>query len=148
MSRPHDPTTPTVTRRGALAAGAGAGSPRLGVRLGRPAAARPATPVAWLGASGASAPNARPRLDPDGVPAARVNEAEVGQGERTGLAGVVAEELAAVWERVRTEPAAGAPVDRPRRHRRRARRRWRRAIPAPPSRQPTRPATRPEEGAA
>ena len=55
-------------------------------------------------------PNAWVQIDRDGWVTVRVNKAEMGQGVLTGFATVVAEELDADWDRVRTEYAYGDPV--------------------------------------
>lgn len=119
-----------VSRRTLLGTGAAAGALVLGVRIAKPGAAGQATPAADLFATPASpaaspvapamatpvaagdgfAPNAWLRIDAEGAVTVMVNKAEMGQGVLTGLATLVAEELDADWDRVRTEYAYGDPA--------------------------------------
>ena len=66
------------------------------------------TPAPKL-ASGAFAPNLFLALDPDGTVRITAHRSEMGQGVRTALAQIVADELEADWSRVQVLQAAGDP---------------------------------------
>jgi isoquinoline 1-oxidoreductase beta subunit len=102
-----------VSRRTFLAlAGAAGGGLVLAVTLGgRPAAARSASNGATedAGMAGAFAPNAYLRIAPDGKIRIFAPGPEVGQGIKTSLPMIVAEELDAAWGDVLVEQAPIAP---------------------------------------
>ena len=85
--RRRDFLTVSLTALGGLA---------LGVRIG---------PYDWSPRSQALAPNAFVRIEPNGDVIVVIPRPEMGQGSRTAIAMLVAEELDAVWERVRVEQA-------------------------------------------
>lgn len=95
----------SISRRGFLAS-AVAGGLCIGLRIPAPDAARaqegnPAEVNAWV------------VIHPDDTVVIRVARVEMGQGTLTGLAQLVAEELDADWEKVRTEyPTPGESVAR------------------------------------
>lgn len=96
-----------LTRRGLLAGGAAAGL-WLAIGIAAPSRAGAATP----GPAGTSpaidapfAPNAFVRIGTDNTVTVICKHHEMGQGNTTGLASLVAEELDADWSRVRTEYA-------------------------------------------
>ncbi|HEX2123162.1 MAG TPA: molybdopterin cofactor-binding domain-containing protein, partial [Thermoanaerobaculia bacterium] len=78
---------------------AGGGALALGIGIGRAAetSAKPFQPNAWL------------RVDPDGTVLVRVGKSEMGQGVRTSLPMIVAEELDVPLEAVRIEQASPGP---------------------------------------
>jgi isoquinoline 1-oxidoreductase beta subunit len=96
-------TDPALSRRDFLRLGALAGAglvigfrlPRAGEARG--AAAKPLAPNVWL------------RIAPDGTVTVLVARSEMGQGVRTALPMLVAEELEADWTRVRFEQATPEP---------------------------------------
>lgn len=90
-----------TTRRQFLATAAiGGGGLLLGFRLGAeaPAEARELAPNAWL------------RLQPDGRVVVVVGRSEMGQGVRTSLPMILAEELDVDFDRVQVEQASPSPV--------------------------------------
>lgn len=95
----------TVTRRGVLTLGAGAGL-LIAVGGAWPGAARAASPDP-LGkvATGPLAPNAFVRVGTDNLVTVVCKHCDMGQGNTTGLASMVADELDADWSLVRTEYA-------------------------------------------
>ncbi len=91
-----------LDRRELLRAGASAaGGLLLSIALPRRLRASPAAP----GADQAFRPNAFVGVEPDGAVVIHVPRPEMGQGVRTSLALLVAEELDAEWSRVRLEQA-------------------------------------------
>jgi isoquinoline 1-oxidoreductase beta subunit len=95
---------PDLTRRALLAGGAGAG---LVVFAGGllPRAALAAAQGAEGAATGPLAPNAFVRVGTDNIVTVICKHHEMGQGNTTGLASMVADELDADWSLVRTEYA-------------------------------------------
>ena len=90
----------TTTRRAFIQVfAAGGGALALGIGYGRAAEseAKPFQPNAWL------------RVDPDGTVLVRVGKSEMGQGVRTALPMIVAEELDVPLEGVRIEQASPGP---------------------------------------
>src|SRR5690349_18848356 len=86
-----------VSRREFVSVGLTAlGGLAIGVRLAPPAVSASAKPFA---------PNACVRVEPNGDVVVIVPRPEMGQGSRTAIAMLVAEELEADWERVRVEQA-------------------------------------------
>ena len=99
----HANANAKVTRRTVLAAGAGGGfSLLVGFGTG---AAHAAAPAADGTASGPLAPNAFVRVGSDNLVTIVCKHHEMGQGNTTGLASMVADELDADWSLVRTEYA-------------------------------------------
>jgi len=97
MSRTFDPARREFIKVTSIA---GAGFV-LGFHLSRGGRTNPST-----GEAGAAlAPNAWLRIDPDGAVTVTVAKSEMGQGVRTGLPMIVAEELDADWSRVKVEQA-------------------------------------------
>ncbi len=86
----------TVSRRDLLKAGAAAGGLLIGITL--PATAR--VPARAPGTVGPFAPNAFLQITPDGVVTIWVSKSEMGQGVRTSLPMILAEELDADWSQV------------------------------------------------
>ena len=92
--------TDRVNRREFLTVGLSAvGGLVIGTRLPLP------SPAAGRGRRAAYAPNAFVRVEPNGDVVVVVPRPEMGQGSRTVIAMLVAEELEAEWERVRVEQA-------------------------------------------
>ena len=97
----------TSTRRQFLQATAAAGGLMLGFHIPRPAAAQ--------GAEAAPEINAWVLIKPDDTVVIRIARSEMGQGTLTGLAQLVAEELACDWSKVTTEyPTPGQNLARQR----------------------------------
>ena len=97
-----------TTRRSVLAGGAGLGL-LLAVGGFVPGAARAALPGVEGAAAGPLAPNAFVRIGTDSLVTVICKHHEMGQGNTTGLASLVAEELDADWTMVRTEYAPSDP---------------------------------------
>lgn len=105
----HDPGLANVSRRGLLA---GAGAFVLAVRIGPPASAQGAAEPKTFGVD--AMPNGW-RDDPklfvaiaeDGTVTVTCHRSEMGQGVRTSIALVVADELEADWAKVRVAQAPG-----------------------------------------
>ncbi|MEO8524766.1 MAG: xanthine dehydrogenase family protein molybdopterin-binding subunit [Caldimonas sp.] len=99
------------TRRFVLQ-GAGAAGLVIGFGLGwvAPGTARAAAPGAEGAAAGPLAPNAFVRVGSDNLVTVICKHHEMGQGNTTGLASLVAEELDADWAQVRTEYAPSDPT--------------------------------------
>ena len=97
-----------TTRRGMLTGGAGLGL-LLAVGGFVPGAARAASPGVEGAAAGPLAPNAFVRIGTDSLVTVICKHHEMGQGNTTGLASLVAEELDADWTMVRTEYAPSDP---------------------------------------
>ncbi len=92
-----------LTRRGFLKITAGTGA---GLVLG--CYARPLTKREEI--SGADlAPGAWLRVDGDGIATVTISKSDMGQGSRTALATIVADELGIAWENVRVEQADANP---------------------------------------
>ena len=89
-----------ITRRALLGSGAG-----LVVWVGWPGRADAAQPGAEGAATGPLAPNAFVRVGNDNLVTVVCKHHEMGQGNTTGLASMVADELDADWKLVRTEYA-------------------------------------------
>ena len=96
-----------LSRRGFLKIGAGTGA---GLVLGcyaRPLAEAKTGAAAAKGAE--LAPSAWLRIDKDGIATVTVSKSDMGQGTRTSLATIVADELGIAWENVRVEQADANP---------------------------------------
>jgi isoquinoline 1-oxidoreductase beta subunit len=109
MSTPSDSLQiANVSRRRFLKGMAGAGALVLAVRWDLSLAQQDraygadAMPNGWV-----DDPNVFIRIDPDGTVTVTNHRAEMGQGIRTSLVMVVADELGADWDRVRVEQAPG-----------------------------------------
>lgn len=94
-----------LSRRGFLKVTAGTGA---GLVLG--CYARPIAEAKVGAKAGAElVPNAWLRLDTDGIATITVSKSDMGQGTRTSLAAIVADELGIAWENVRVEQADANP---------------------------------------
>jgi isoquinoline 1-oxidoreductase beta subunit len=97
-------TKSTLSRREFLETGAAAGSLVIGFRLGHPAdPAHPVHPAAFK-------PNAWLEILPDGVVNIWTGRSEMGQGVKTAMPMIVAEELDVSWEFVRVIQADADPA--------------------------------------
>ncbi len=103
-----DPAAPALTRRRFLQA-TGAAGLVIGLDLAVPGAARAAMPGVEGAATGPLAPNAFVRVGTDNLVTVICKHHEMGQGNTTGLATLVADELDADWSLVRTEYAPSDP---------------------------------------
>jgi isoquinoline 1-oxidoreductase beta subunit len=109
MTKPHpSPAVPAASRRAFLrGAAASAGALVIGTYVALPKgnalASTPATPT-----GGAPQPNAFIRIAPDNTVTVMIKHLDMGQGNTTGLATIVADELDADWSQIRTE---FAPAD-------------------------------------
>ncbi|MGE0638896.1 MAG: molybdopterin cofactor-binding domain-containing protein [Thermoanaerobaculia bacterium] len=102
MSRPRRPLSPALDRRTFLGAGAALAGALL---LEWPSLAlEPATPAATP-----FRPNGYLRIDPDGQVTISAPTAEIGQGVKTAIPMLVAEELEVTWESIRVVQAAWDP---------------------------------------
>lgn len=97
--------TPMVSRRALLAGGAGLVVVAGGFAAETAHAAAPTLPRDEGAAKGPLAPNAFVRVGTDNIVTVVCKHHEMGQGNTTGLASLVAEELDADWALVRTEYA-------------------------------------------
>ena len=106
---PSEPETPALTRRTLLQA---AGGLVVAIGWGSHGAAHAASPGA-AGVEGAAtgplAPNDFVRVGTDNIVTVVCKHHEMGQGNTTGLASLVADELDADWAQVRTEYAPSDP---------------------------------------
>jgi isoquinoline 1-oxidoreductase beta subunit len=96
-------TIENLSRRTFLKGAGGAGGFVLGIKLAPIARGFAATP----GAAAAFAPNLFVSIDPSGTVTIVAHRSEMGQGIRTGLPMVLADELEADWARVKVEQAIG-----------------------------------------
>jgi isoquinoline 1-oxidoreductase beta subunit len=101
-------TGTTISRRTVLQ-GAGAAGLIIGFGWLAPMGARAAAPEAEGAASGPLVPNAFVRVGTDNLVTVICKHHEMGQGNTTGLASLVADELDADWSLVRTEYAPANP---------------------------------------
>ena len=101
---PGDVAVAALSRRTVLASGSALGL-LLAVGSFAPGAARAASPGREGAATGPLAPNAFVRIGTDNLVTVICKHHEMGQGNTTGLASLVAEELDADWSLVRTEYA-------------------------------------------
>lgn len=106
---PDDAAPAALTRRGLLASGASLGLWLAVGGLAPVGTARAATPGAEGAAAGPLAPNAFVRVGTDNTVTVICKHHEMGQGNTTGLASLVAEEMDADWSMVRTEYAPSNP---------------------------------------
>jgi len=97
--------TTSLSRRDFLARSAAAGSLMLAVDLPATFRPRPAMP----NAAPAFAPNVFVELDADGTTTIWVSKSEMGQGVRTALPMIVADELEADWSKVQVRQADADP---------------------------------------
>lgn len=105
---PADLALGSLSRRRLLASGSALGL-LLAVGSFAPAVARAAAPGREGAATGPLAPNAFVRIGTDNLVTVICKHHEMGQGNTTGLASLVAEELDADWSLVRTEYAPSNP---------------------------------------
>lgn len=108
VTLPGDDAGATISRRGVLTGGSGLGL-LLAVGGFAPVAAHAAAPGSEGAAAGPLAPNAFVRVGTDNLVTVICKHHEMGQGNTTGLASLVAEELDADWSLVRTEYAPSNP---------------------------------------
>ena len=108
---PADAPAPVGTRlsRRVVLQGAGAAGLVIGFGWLTPEHAHAASPGVDGAATGPLAPNAFVRVGTDDIVTVVCKHHEMGQGNTTGLASLVAEELDADWARVRTEYAPSDP---------------------------------------
>ncbi len=100
--------TTSLSRREFLAQGAAAGSLMLAVDLPGFTSRRSALPPS-RSAEGALAPNVWVEIAGDGVTTVWISKSEVGQGVRTSLAMILAEELDADWSKIQVRQGDADP---------------------------------------
>ena len=104
----HEATAPLLSRRVFLQS-AGATGLVIGFGWLMPSGADAALPGAEGASTGPLAPNAFVRVGTDNLVTVICKHHEMGQGNTTGLASLVADELDADWSLVRTEYAPSDP---------------------------------------
>ena len=96
--------SPTMTRRAFLEVGAAAGGGLL-LSIALPACGRPAGGTVATGSAEATALHPFLRIDRNGIVTILAKNPEIGQGVKTSLPMIVAEELEVEWAAVRVEQA-------------------------------------------